>query len=187
MHPGTNRQLFSAEEVLVKIFCKLRALHHITDTGKQKHKKNLQHAFTHHSLTAAPQLAAHLWCFNKTRRRQQAAVNDMLVWGPPLCNIFRISHNGLLPMSPAFISSMCHRTVQPKDTWHHVFPSAVMTAPNIAFMAVGLWRLSDRGPVRVSIRAAGRSLPCVPEAAFTPLTPLWCHMYSPCAAILKNA
>lgn len=179
MHPGTNRQLFSAEKVLVKIFCKLRALHHITDTGKQKHKKNLQ--------SAAPQLAAHLWCFNKTRRRQQAAVNDMLVWGPPLCNIFRISHNGQLPMSPAFISSMCHRTVQPKDTWHHVFPSAVMTAPNIAFMAVGLWRLSDRGPVRVSIRAAGRSLPCVPEAAFTPLTPLWCHMYSPCAAILKNA
>lgn len=89
-------------------------------------------------------------------------------------------------MSPLFISSMCHQTTQPKDTWHHVFPSAAMIAPSIAFMEVCLWRFSDQGLVWVSIRAAGRCIPCLPEA-FTPLTPLLCHMYSPCAAILKNA
>lgn len=109
----------------------------------------------------------------------------MLVWGPPLCNTFRISHNGQLPVSPAFISSMCHWTVKPKDTWHHMFPCAVMTAPSAAFMAAGLWRLSDQGHVQASIRAAGRSLPCLPDAAFTRLTPLWC-MHSQCAAILKK-
>lgn len=153
----------------------------------EKSKKSLQRAIAQLSLTAGPQLAAHFRCFNKTWGRQQAAVNDMLVCCPPLCNTFRISHNGQLPVSPAFISSMRHWTVKLKDTWHHMFPSAVMTAPSAAFMAAGLWRLSDRGRVQVSIRGAARRLPCLPEAAFTPLTPPWCRVPSPCAAILKNA
>lgn len=41
------------------------------------------------------------------------------------CNTFRIPH-GQLPMSPA---PMCHWRVKPKDTWHHMFPCVVMTAP----------------------------------------------------------
>lgn len=45
-----------------------------------------------------------------------------------------------------------------KDTWHHMFPCAVMTAPSTAFMAASLWRLSDHRHVQPSIRAAGRSL-----------------------------
>lgn len=61
-----------------------------------------------------------------------------------------------------------------------------MAAPSIAFMT-SLQRLSDQGHIHVSITAAGRSLPCLPEAAFTPLTPLLCRMHSPCPAILKNA
>lgn len=36
---------------------------------------------------------------------------------------------------PTFISSMCHWTVKSKDTWHHMSPCAVMTAPSTAFMA----------------------------------------------------
>lgn len=98
------------------------------------------------------QFAARFCCFNKTHWRQQAAVNDMPVWGPPLCNTFRISHNGQLPMSLAFISSMCHWTVKSKDTWHHMFPCAVMTASSNAFMAVSLWGLSDQRHVQASIR-----------------------------------
>lgn len=144
-----------------------------------------QHAITHLSQNAGPQPAAHFWFFNKTYWRQQVAVNDMLVWGPRLYNTFRISHNGQLPMSPAFISSMCHWTVKSKDTWHHMFPCAVMTAPSTAFIAASLWRL-DQGHVQASIRAAGKSLPFLAEASFTWLTPHWYCIYLHCAPIFKK-
>lgn len=105
----------------------------------------------------------------------------MLVQGPPLNSIFRVSHNGQLPHAPSLHSfHVC------KDTWHHVFPSAVMTAPSIVFMAAGLWRLNDQGRVWLSIRTAGRSLPCLPKAAFTLLTLLWYHTYSPAVSDLQQ-
>lgn len=69
-----------------------------------------------------------------------------------------------------------------------MFPSAVMIAASLAFMAAGLRRLSVRGRVRASIRATiPGALLAYQKAAFARLTPLWCHMFSPGAAILKNA
>lgn len=62
-----------------------------------------------------------------------------------------------------------------------------MTAPSAAFMAAGLWRPGDQGHVRVSIRAAGKeAFLAYRQQLFTPLTPPWCCMHSPCAAILKE-
>lgn len=71
-----------------------------------------------------------------------------------------------------------------KDTWHHMFPCAVMTAPSTTFMAAGLLRPRDQRHVQPSIRAAAKSPSLFTGAFFYTINTsaglyaftLWCNI-----------